>query len=206
MSFLLCHECYSWVEPIHDRCPDCQESVDSSTADPPLSRLQNEIGNLIGPLGEVKVERRLLPDRGLLYLTSNGLFFLPHAVEHEMKIVPTTDVQTSFLWSLAALAWTPLALVVPFLKKKRETAKQVRVFRPHWLSVDQSQEMPKLLMQNPGVFFLPNNAVRVVGRRRKGWRIVRVHGPALRIFPLDDARQFHDHMSRLIAAGIWTEG
>jgi hypothetical protein len=200
MSLLLCCECFAWVEPVRDRCPDCQQSLDSSTPDPPLSRLERVIGELISPLGEVRIDRKLLPDQGLLYRTSNGLYFLPHRVERETQLVPTCDAETSLLWSLAALAWSPLALVAPFLKRKTQLVeKQVRVFRPHELECTQSDLLPTFLMQNPGVFFVPRESILAVERRRHCWRIVRVHGVALKITPLDGIPAFEEQMDDLVA-------
>jgi hypothetical protein len=198
MSLLLCHECFAWVEPVRDRCPDCQHSLDSSVADPPLSRLERVIGDLITPLGEVRVDRKLLPDQGTLYRTSNGLYFLPHRVDRETRLVPNGDAGTSLLWSLAALAWSPLALAVPFLKRRsRLVERQVRVFRPHLLEPGQSEMLPEFLMQNPGVFFIPRESILAIERRRYCWRVVRAHGAALKITPLAEKPAFAEQMDEL---------
>ena len=203
MSLLLCDECFTWVEPLQERCPDCQQTLDSSTADPPLSRLERVIGRLVDVLGEVRVDRKLLPDQGLLYRTDNGLYFLPHRVDRQTRLVAATDMETSFLWSLAGLAWAPLVLVAPFLKKKNTyVEREVRVFRPHRLSPDQSELLPELLMQNPGVFFVSRDNIRAVERRRGCWRVVRMHGPALKLTPIHNKHHFDEQMDGLVASGM----
>lgn len=203
MSLLLCDECLCWVEPMYERCPDCQQTLDTSTDDPPLSRLERVMGQIVGVLGEVHIDRKLLPDRGLLYQTANGLYFLPHQVERQTQLVPAVDVETSILWSLAAIAWSPLVFVAPFLKQKKTyVERQVRVYRPHQLSLDDSKLLPQLLMQNPGVFFLARDSIRAVERRRNCWRVVRMHGAALKITPLNDRDTFDEQMDGLVASGM----
>ena len=103
MSLMLCHECYSWVEASDGYCPECTYPLDASAADPPLHELRSIIGEIVVRVGEVRVPRGLLPDRGMLYATSNGLFFLPHRFERVTQMVETNGDTTSILWSLAAM-------------------------------------------------------------------------------------------------------
>ena len=202
MSLLLCHECYSWVEPSDGRCPDCWQPVDTSVPDPPLRALKTVIGELICPLGEIKVRRKMLPDRGMLYATTQGLYFLPHRLVRVMQLVETEDARTSFFWFLAAIAWTPLMFLLPLLKSVQAKPAQVDVFQPQFLTPAESHLLPEFLMQNPGVFFVPRESVRTIRRRRNTWTISRWRGSPLKLKPQDPANAsgagFHERMSDFV--------
>lgn len=191
MSLLLCHECYSWVLPDDGRCPDCQFTVDAATPDPSLDLLGQSIGELMHPIGEVRVRRKLLPERGMLYATTNGLFFLPHELRHETQFVESNDAGNSIVWHLAALAWSPLSLMLPFVKRNRVVAKSVRVFRPQLLSDDEGHRLPEFLMHNPGVFFIPRKVIRSVRRRRGNWIIERQYASTLRLRAESNSELLH---------------
>lgn len=203
MSFLLCHECYSWVEPENERCPECDHSLDSAAPDPPLEFLAADIGTILFRIGEASVRRKMLPDRGMVYATTNGLYFLPHRLEHVTHLIEEDSPGSSLLWSLASLVWTPLILVAPFLKSRQVTPKQTPVLRPHYLTREESQQLPELLMQNPGVFFVPQKSIRLVIRKRSHWRIERLQGQTLKLTPIGNRQRFHDRMNELVASERW---
>ena len=167
MPLLLCHECYFWVSPRDGRCPECDHVVDSGVPDPPTESLNRLIGPAVQPIGNVRFRRAMLPDRGMLFETTNGLYFVPHVVTRRMKLVERRESGRSFLWLLASLVFTPLILVLPFLKFKKLTAEEVPTFEPCELSAEQRNRLGELLMQNPGAFFIPRNAIRGFTRR---WR------------------------------------
>ena len=205
MSLLPCHECYSWVRPSEGRCPDCTNAVDITAPDPPLEHLQAAIGGIIARLGEVRVKRPLLPDNGMLYATTNGLFFLPHQIRR-LQVTRDTDTDdTSLFWSLAGIFWTPLLLVRPLVTSKRPSRQQVTVFRPQYLSPDQSDRLPALLMQNPGVFFVAKSSIRIMQRRRRDWLIERHHRPNLKLKPSANRERFHTRMQEIADSQSWRD-
>lgn len=204
MALLLCHDCFTWIEPRNDRCPDCECAVESSTPDPSTFELQETIGGIVNALGQVVVARRRVPNRGILYQTTNGLVFIPHQTE---KITQMDDGGggMAMAWTIAALIWSPLMLVLPFVRPKQPKIKQVQVAFPQVVTSDQSHRLAGMLMANPGVFFIPRRAVRALRRRRSAWLIERMHAVAVRIRPEQGSRLFHHRMRELSLSEPWRQ-
>ena len=205
MSFLLCHECFTWIEPFGGRCPECQQSIDLATPDPPLHQLQRAMGQVLFRVGEVRVRRPMLPNHGILYATTNGLYFVPHRIERVTQMVQAESLGTSLFWSIAASLWAPLMFVLPFVKTQHMKATHVPVFRPEILTPRDSWRLPEMLMQNPGVFFVPKKAIRIVSRKRRSWRIERFHRPPLKLKPIARCSHFHGRMIDLLACDTWQD-
>lgn len=203
MSFLLCHECLTWIEPYDGRCPECVSVVEASAPDPSRIALETAIGELLGRIGEVRIRRRMLPDRGTLYCTTNGLFFLPHSMENVELLVESRRVHPASLWRLAAAVWWPLMFVLPFVKTRQVETRMTRIVCPHILSADDGLQLPDLLMENPGVFFISRKSVRTIARRWNAWIIRRKQGAPLRLRPESNARVFHTRMADLVASEPW---
>jgi len=203
MALLLCHECYFWVSPRQGRCPECHHAVDSNVADPPTETLDRLIGPAVQPLGNVRLRRSLLPDRGMLYETTNGLYFVPHVVTRRVKMVEKRQAGRSLLWLLASIAFTPLILVLPFLRFKTLAAEEVPVVEPCRLSPEQRKRLGKLLMENPGAFFIPRDSIRRFARRWRRWVIERRFGSPLRLHPEDDPQEFEQQLSELLRNDPW---
>lgn len=203
MALLLCHECYSWVQPRRGHCPDCLAQVDINEADPSPLRLQEILGELTVKLGEVTVKRRPLSGAGLLYATTKGLYFLPHQVER----IPETyerngDVGQTLIWTVAGALWAPLYLIMPLLQSRSKDYSAI-IYRPQLLTPAQSDLLPELLMENPGAFFIPNVAVRSVRRRWRSWIIERNHGPRLKLRPTTMRGGVDRRMRNLIKTPSW---
>lgn len=205
MSLLLCHECYTWVEPFDARCPECFGTLDCDTPDPALEILRDELGGVVGPLGEVRIRRRLLPDQGTLYATTSGLLFVPHETVREVQLVETPEAGSSLLWTLASIAFTPLVLVLPFVRSKRLRPAPIAVLRPVFLSPGEYRRPAELLMENPGVFFVPRRSIFRIVRRRGKWTIERRQGTPLKFKPHNDRRHFQAQMTQLAATDGWRE-
>lgn len=197
MSLLLCHTCFTWAEPISGRCPECFDVLDSSHPDPSLDHLNSVIGPLVVRVGTVRVERRLLPDRGTLYCTRRGFYFLPHQIEHRSNVTNAASPGQSLLWSAATLLFFPLMFLGPFLWIRRYRETTSPVFHPQYLSDSDSDRMARLLMEHPGVFFIPRESIRSISRRRSRWTIIRQHGVPCRLSPETAARQLHDRMDHI---------
>ena len=201
MAFLLCHDCYSWVEPADGRCPECRESVDPSATDPPLSTLKSVIGELSQPVGPVRVRRRLLPERGTLYATTNGLCFVPHKAVYVMRDVEVSGPPSLF-WTLATILWSPLMFVMPLVRSKQHRQQRIQTLQPRDLSPEDDQ-LPLLLMQDPGTFFVPLRSIRHIRRRRRRWIIERRQGASVRFQAEHDDRALRHRMSELLASPTW---
>jgi hypothetical protein len=205
MSLLLCHHCYTWVEPYGEYCPVCHEYLDLAAPDPALPILQAAIGDIVCCLGEVRVRRKHLPGRGMLYATTNGLIFLPHRIEEVTRMAEEPSAGSSLLWTLATLAWGPLALVSSLTRVKRVRPKRVRVYRPWLLTEAQSELLPRLLMDDPGVFFLARGSIHIIKRRWKGWSIERRQAGRLWLRPESSPRHFQSRMAELTASEAWCD-
>jgi hypothetical protein len=202
MSFLLCQECFGWVQPHNSHCPDCLAIVDPGQPDPSYAQLRSTLGDVLLELGEVRVSRSLLPSRGLLYATTKGLYFLPHRIEEVLE-TKEEQVNPSILWSLAAVVWWPLRLVIPLLRTKRLRQIQVQVYCPQCLTAAESDRLPELLMDNPGAFFIPNRAVQFAERKRGRWIVERLQGGRV-VFKLDgDSQEFDERLHDLTRSPEW---
>lgn len=101
MSLMLCHHCFTWVEPLGDQCPQCDYPLDARSPDPSSEQLNASIGPIVGRMGEVRISRFDLPGQGTLYETTQGLFFVPHRLE-QVKLVRGDSAPRPFRSMLAA--------------------------------------------------------------------------------------------------------
>lgn len=204
MSLLLCHDCYSWVEPFSEHCPECWQVIDASRRDPPLEKLEEAIGRIVLRIGEVRVNRKMFPDRGTLFATTNGLIFLPDEIDRVISEWDEVNSTESLLWAMAGFVWSPLHLVSLWKRKtKPKRTGVVRVFRPIFLTDRDSPRLPEMLMQNPGVFFIPRRTIRSARRLFDRWRIDRVHATTVRFRPYTDRDRFHERFEKLLECDNW---
>jgi hypothetical protein len=204
MALVLCQQCLSWVEPIAEQCPQCDYPIDLRSADPTLDELAAAIGPLIGRIGPVRILRTTLPDRGCLYATAGGLFFVPQSAER-VCLVPIGCSP----WSSRSLLLAAVRLM-RLLHKGMLLPRQLRLGpwsdRPSLrieilrrevplLSPDDGGRLPELLMDNPGAFFFSRRSIRTMRRTFSGWALMRPNNLALRIKPLGDRDTFHKQMS-----------
>jgi hypothetical protein len=204
MSFLLCHDCYTWVEPDEGRCPECLLMMDLSAADPASAQLRDLMGDIVDRLGEVRVPRKLLPEWGTLYATTRGLFFVPHEPGHSTTTGTAPLVGASLVWGLGSLFWSPLLFLMPFVRTETAEETTVRVLRPRYLTHDDSSRMPELLMAHPGSFFLPKTQIKSIRSQRARWTVERSPGSRLMFSPVDSPRALAAKLSSLLATSDWT--
>src|SRR5580704_13656617 len=164
MALVLCQQCLSWVEPIAEQCPQCDYPIDLRTADPTLDELAAAIGPLISRIGSVRILRATLPDRGLLYATAGGLFFLPQSVER-VRLVPAERVARSPRSLLLASVrvtlrvlrrvaiWRSDLAVGPWRTYRSPMRVEISQHELPLLAPDEGERLPGLLMDNPGAFF-----------------------------------------------------
>lgn len=84
MLLALCHRCWTWIEPKHDRCVECGSTLDLHQPDPDVAELKSLFGAALGVAGEVSLKRPRLPSFGALTVFENGLLFLP-----DLRQLPT---------------------------------------------------------------------------------------------------------------------
>ena len=141
MSALLCQECTQWVWSRDDRCPNCTDTlVEQPDTIEVAERARGTVGHVVGRIGHVRVRRRRLPNDGVLYETSNGLFFLPYQTVTATRLVEESG--GSPLWSIAAVLWSPLLFILPFVRSRELREREVEEQEPVRLAGDDLQRSP----------------------------------------------------------------
>jgi len=205
MSLLLCHQCLSWTRPRNSRCTICAERVDLGARDPSFEELAQKIGAIEHTLGVVSFPRKLLPDLGTVYVTTNGFIFLPHRQVQEPKLVTGNSTGSSIFWIVAGLAFTPIGILTPFLRKKKVERKIVPVLHPVRLEKEQSDRLPLFLMNHPGVLFISLETVGSIKKKGSWWFIKRKFGGVLRFRMLKRDKAFHHNMQQLLNIDPWSQ-
>lgn len=201
-ALLLCHECYDWVVPTQGHCPECLSVVDDARPDPSYDDLRETLGDVLLRIGEVRLLRRRLPDRGLLYATTRGLCFLPHQVQY-VREVREEQVGPGFGWLVASLFFSPLAIILPFLKSKRLKPVERPVHSPIWLTEQDSSRLPDLLMDNPGALFVPLQGIRVLEHRGRRWHVDRRLGRRISFEAADQPHLLPERFRELTGLVDW---
>jgi hypothetical protein len=201
MALVLCQQCLSWVEPIAEQCPQCDYPIDLRTPDPTSEELAATIGPLVARIGPVRISRTALPDRGMLYATAGGLFFVPQSAER-VRLVSCDRFPHSPRLILRAVAQVPLQILrdgMPLGWTGYRSPMRVAISRHELplLGPDDSDRLTGLLMDNPGAFFFARRSIRAIRRTFSGWALVRPNNLALRLRPLSDRAAFHKRMSAL---------
>jgi hypothetical protein len=201
MSIRLCQECYQWFWSHEERCPQCQDPwLETINQESLADRLRPSVGNVYGRIGHVTITQKRLPSEGLLYETEFGLFFLPHRNVTVTRLVE--EGKASPLWLLATMLWAPLMFVMPFIRAKRLTEKDVKENHPLRLHGDNLQRLPDLLGRMPGSIFIAARDVVSVKIKRKRWNIHRMSGGKLSIEPISiDA--FGQRMEQIMDTDQW---
>lgn len=202
MTIQLCQECCQWVWSRTDRCPECQDALDR-TADPDeiAQRIRPIIGDVVQRIGHVRIPRKRLPHDGVLYQTTNGLFFLPYQTVTATRMVEVSA--GSPMWTIAALLWAPLMFVLPFIKGKRITEKQFQESEPVRLEEKDLHLLPDLLPRLPGAFFAPMRDMLSIRRKRNGWKVARMNRTSMYLEPLAGAA-FGLRMEDLLQSDLWS--
>lgn len=206
MALVLCQQCLSWVEPIAEQCPQCDYPIDLRTADPTLDDLAAAIGPLISRIGPVRILRAMLPDRGYLYATAGGLFFVPQSVERVRLVSAERGPHSSgsMLFGLARRSLRALRQAALLQSEtafgfgrshQSSTRVEVSTHELPLLAPDEGARLPGLLMDNPGAFFFSRRSIRTIRRTFSGWALMRPNNLALRMKPLGDRETFHSRMA-----------
>jgi hypothetical protein len=201
MSIRLCQECCQWFWSHEDRCPQCQDSwTEEIDVDAIASRLRPRVGAIVERIGHVRIKQKRLPSEGLLYETEFGLFFLPHRNVTVTRLVE--EGKSSPLWNLASVLWAPMMFVLPFIKAKKLTKKDVQENHPVRLKGESLQRLPDLLGRLPGSIYIASRDVMSVKSNGKRWHIRRSSGAKLTFEPISvDA--FSQRMNQIMEADQW---
>ncbi|HID21108.1 MAG TPA: hypothetical protein EYP14_01725 [Planctomycetaceae bacterium] len=203
MALLLCHECLSWIESSDGWCPECLARVRPDEPDPPLDDLRRRIGDLVTLIGEVRLRRKGLPDRGMLYATDCGLFFVPHGPEPAGDWSGEPAPSASVLFTIAGTVWPMLAPFVSLITLRHVHQQAQSKLEPMILSRIHAPPLPRLLMDDPGVLFLAANSVQLVERRFRHWVFYRQRGSPVRLKPLWPKRWFRQRMREALSLPCW---
>lgn len=201
MSVRLCQECSQWVWSRDGRCPDCMDVVvDQPDSREVAERARSAVGHVVGRIGHVRVQRRRLPNDGVLYETNNGLFFLPYQTVTATRLVEETG--GSALWSIAAVLWSPLLFILPFVRSRELREREVEEQEPIRLAGDDLQRLPELLGQMPGAFFVALRDLQSVDSKGRRWILKRLAGADLTLVPLA-GETFSHRMIELLETDAW---
>ena len=186
MSIRLCQECCQWVSTRDAYCPDCQDALpETINPDEVDGRFRSVVGEVRGRMGHVRIVRRKLPSDGVFYETANGLFFLPYRTVTKRRLVEQSA--TSPMWTVAAVLWSPLMFLSPFLKRRELREKDFVENEAIRLGKDDLHLLPDFLSRVAGAFFLPIRDIRAITGKRGQWTIERSSsGSTIRIRPIAD--------------------
>lgn len=170
MTFLLCPECCQWREPAEGRCPVCASVLDLAVPDPSLDSLADEIGELRERIGEAELLRTVLPKRGCLFATANGLFFVPS----ESRVIvfaesPHAAAEQSGFGRLVSRMWS--RLMARGRAERFACEQRINEFAPR-----DRTALAELLRSDPGVWFLARGMIANWQRQRGQWNFTRQDG------------------------------
>lgn len=169
MTLLLCPECCQWREPAEGRCPVCAGTLDLAVPDPSLETIADEIGDVQGLLGEAEFSRAVLPKRGQLWATINGLLFVPN----ESRVIVFSNAgRAATATRLGGLGrwidrWSSR------LSGREPTARFACERRTIALAVSDRLALAELLRSDPGVLFWSRGAIASWRRRHGRWALLR---------------------------------
>ncbi len=169
MTLLLCPECCQWREPAEGRCPVCAGTLDVALPDPSLEMLADEIGDLKGLLGVAELSRVVLPKRGQLLATTNGLLFVPN--ESRVIVFANDDhadaaARRGRLDRLIVQWWSRLS-------GRGSAARFACERRTSGLASCDGVALAELLRSDPGVLFWSRGTIASWRRQHGRWEFLR---------------------------------
>lgn len=170
MPLLLCSDCLQWREPFNGGCPVCGVVLEIFVPDPAEDFLAESLGDLQNELGHVSLSRRILPTRGRLFTTTHGLLFVP---DESSVFVLSRDEKSRNQQQ----AW-----ITRVASRIARIAKSIAGHRPRSLRADDAlrakdrHAVARLLLSDPGVWFLSRAAIACWRRQRKRWEFIRPDG------------------------------
>ena len=177
---VFCQQCFAWIEPQSELCPDCACPVDLNQPDPDLGTLARIMGTPLMILGAARVERSSLPSFGELIGTTEGVVFLPRL--HRRLNGAWEGVASTRLprwWPFRGDHTSP-----KFLDWLRRPTG-VKVFEPTKEGEPEQipTSLPERLLDSPGAFFVERRFIRTISARK---RIVKLDRSPFRSITLVD--------------------
>ena len=168
MMLLLCPDCLQWREPSNDCCPICGRGLDVSLPDLSLEEVAAVIGDWRESLGAAEVSRKVLPTRGELHTTTNGLLFVPH-----VSSVFSFDEPVEPPGRERALARAFLNFMRRIVVRDDPSSSANGRQRVVELKGRDRQALAELLMSEPGVLFVARRSIVHWRRQRRRWEFIR---------------------------------
>jgi hypothetical protein len=166
MLLALCHRCWTWMEPKHERCVECGAAFSVRQPDPDAAALRTLFGESLVVLGEASIKRPRLPSFGVLSAFEHGLLFLPDVRELPSGGIVAVEPDTSAVGSHHSGFWnlfsrrTPSALgTLPVVRPKLSTESAVNRF-----------------LDSPGALFVSRETIVRISQRGVVFRIERKPG------------------------------
>ena len=161
---VFCQQCFAWIEPQSELCPECGCPVVLDQPDPDLDTLVRIIGTPLMFLGAARVERSALPSFGELIGTTEGVLFLPRL--HRRLNGAWEGVASTRLpgwWPFRGDHTSP-----KFLDWLRRPSG-VRVFEPAKEGEPEPipTSLPDRLLDSPGAFFVERRFIRAISARKR---------------------------------------
>jgi hypothetical protein len=196
MLVTLCHRCWTWIEPKHERCVECGCPIDLHEPDPSEEHLRDIFAAPICGIAEVTLQRHAnLPSLGMLTAFDNGLLFLPDlrqlpsggmsAVEPATTLSRETTLPG--FWNLLIRRTTDSIIDAP------------AGVRPE-LSLDSAVER---FLDSPGALFIRREAVLRVFQRGTMLRIERKPGRTAVFRINSQLSQLKDVVARWRSSPFW---
>ena len=185
VSYLLCHHCLNWVEPLELWCPQCHQEVRADEPDPQKSDLADAIGRPLQYLGTVNLRRRDLPPHGLLFETSGGLLFVPTRDQPNSCGVLSEPAVGRILQFVRRLLYS-LDRRIHDSAEAKEVSGVLMTEEPSGILGLTSVELAHRFMSDPCLFFIRRTIISSIRYRRRDCVITRSTGRPLRISPEGD--------------------
>lgn len=201
MTLLLCPDCCQWREPAEGRCPACAAILDLAVPDLSLETLAAEVGDHDQWLGNAELSRSVLPKRGRLHATTNGLLFVPNESRVIVFVAPPSPLastrkgfggekqRVSDVGDESPLTSSPslqggegnvngwmdrlASRVWSRLSGRERTDRFACEQRPSELSARDRLALAKLLRSDPGVWFVARRSIANWRRQRGQWEFLR---------------------------------
>lgn len=196
MLVTLCHRCWTWIEPKHERCVECGCPIDLHEPDPNSEQLRDLFAAPICGIAEVSLQRNAhLPSVGTLSAFDNGLLFLPDLRQLPSGGLSAVEPATSISREATRPGFWNLLI--------RRTSDSVidapAGVRPE-LSLDCAVER---FLDNPGALFIRREAVLRVFQRGTMLRIERKPGRTA-VFRINSPLNlFRDMIARWRSSPPW---
>ena len=179
MLLALCHRCWTWMEPKHERCVECGGGINLHDPDPPPEDIRKLFGVAAGILGEASLKRPRLPSFGTLSSFENGLLFLP-----DLRELPTGGLAAVEGNHGRGAGSSPIGFWSLFSRRTAPEKASTPEARPP-LTEDESVTR---FVESPGALFVHRESIHRIVHRGTLLRVERKPGRTV-AFRVESARR-----------------